>query len=266
MASCKKDENTDTVINNAKASMFAKIDGANWQAMNTQCVLSKSGITINGVGQGIPAISFIVADTSPGTHMLNINSENIGFLVNGFLQYTTFDDAFANGRVIFTSINMIDSLISGRFDFIGHSAYNNTYASVSDGIFTNLPLTVSLENISDSLIVDIDGVTFFADLVSAQLENNILSISGSDEDNTKKLVIKLPYDTPAGTYTFSQGGTFNGIYTTDSTWVSQTGVLNITKNNINNKHIEGTFEFEAAEFHTGNNKSFKNGIFTVDYY
>ncbi len=266
MVSCKKDEVKNTTVNPITANMCAKIDGADWQATSTECVLTKAGIRINGVGQGIPAISFLITDTIPGTHMLNINSENIGFLVNGPIQYSTFDDAFASGSVIFSSVNMVDSLISGSFNFIGHSLYNNTYSSVTDGEFINLPLTVNLDNLSDSLIVDIDGETFFADNISATVQNDILAISGSDEDNTEAVVIRLPYDTPTGTYQFSELGSFTGTYTTDSVWVSQSGVLNITKNNISNKHIEGNFEFDAKEFHTGNIKSFTNGIFTVDYY
>lgn len=266
VVSCKKDEKENTTVNLAATGMHASIDGTAWHAENTECILSKSGITIKGVGQGIPAVSFIITDTIQGTHMLNINSDNIGFLVDGPIQYTTFDDAFAHGSVIFSSINMVDSLISGNFDFIGHSMYNNTYSSVTNGVFTNLPLTVNLDNTSDSLIVDIEGETFFADLVSAQLESGTLSISGSDEDNTQTVVIRMPYDTPTGTYQFSELGSFTATYTTDSTWVSQSGVLNITKNNVTNKHVEGTFEFEGKEFHTGNLKSFTNGIFTVDYY
>ncbi len=76
----------------------------------------------------------------------------------------------------------------------------------------------------------------------------------------------MPFDTPVGNYTISQLGSFTGSYITDSTWVAQSGTLIITKNNISNKHIEGTFEFEAEEFHSGDNKSFTNGLFTVDYY
>lgn len=266
MISCKKDEVKNTIVNQESPGMYASIDGTEWQAKTTECVLSKSGITINGVGQGIPAISFLVTDTIVGTHMLNINSDNIGFLVDGFMQYTTFDDAFAHGSIIFSSIDMVDSLISGRFSFIGHSAYNHTYSSVTEGVFTNLPLTVSLDNLSDSLIVDIDGETFFAESVFASVQSGVLSISGSDEDNTQTVVIRLPYDTPTGTYQFSELGSFTGTYSTDSIWVSQSGVLNITKNNTANKHIEGNFEFDAKEFHTGNIKSFTNGLFTVDYY
>lgn len=266
LISCKKDEVKNSTVNQVSTSMYAKIDGTQWQANNTECVLTKAGIRINGVGQGIPAISFLITDTLPGTHMLNINTENIGFLVNGAVQYTTYTDAFAHGSVIFSSIDMVDSLISGSFNFIGHSTFNQTYSSVTEGVFKNLPLTVNLENLSDSLIVDIDGETFFAESVYASVENEVLSISGSDEDNTQTVVIKLPYDTPTGTYQFSELGSFTGSYITDSTWVSQLGVLNITKNNIANKHIEGNFEFDAKEFHSGNIKYFKNGIFTVDYY
>jgi len=76
----------------------------------------------------------------------------------------------------------------------------------------------------------------------------------------------LPYDAPAGNYTFSQLGSFTGSYITDSTWVAQTGNLIITKNHVTNKHIEGTFEFDAEEFHTGDVKLFRNGMFSVDYY
>jgi len=266
MISCKKDEVKNTIVNQENTSMHATIDGIDWQAKSTECVLTKSGIRINGVGQGIPAISFLITDTIEGTHMLNINTENIGFLINGFMQYNTYDDAFAHGSVIFSSIDMVDSLISGRFEFIGHSAYNNTYSSVNNGVFINLPLTVNLDNLSDSLIVDIDGETFFAESVFSSVENNILSIAGSDEDNTQTVLIKLPYDTPVGTYQFSELGSFTARFTTDSVWVSQSGVLNITKNNITNKHVEGNFEFDAKEFHTGDIKSFTNGIFTVDYY
>jgi hypothetical protein len=264
--SCKKEETKDTIINETRTSMYANIDGENWQAINTECILTKSGIEISGVGQGIPAISFLIADTIPGTHMLNINSDNIGFLIDGYKQYTTYDDAFAHGSVIFTSINMVDSVISGSFNFIGHSVFNNTYSTVSDGVFLNLPLTVQLDNLSDSLIVDIDGTTFFATKISAYIQDDILAISGSDDADSLTVTIQLPFDTPVGNYSFSELGSYTGIFTTDSVWVSQTGNLIITKNNIANKHIEGTFEFEAKEFHTGDIKSFTNGLFTVDYY
>lgn len=264
--SCSKDEPQTTVVNLGKTSMVANINGTPWEAINTECILSKSGITINGVGQGIPAVSFIITDTTPGTHMLNINSQNIGFLVDGYIQYTTFDDAFAHGSIVFSTINLVDSVISGRFDFIGHSQLNNTYASVTEGVFINLPLTVDLDNLSDSLIVDIDGETFFAQNVNAEVLNNTLSITGTDEDNLQTVIIRLPVETPVGTYQFTELGSYNGTYTTDSVWASQSGVLNVTKNNIANKHIEGTFEFIASEFHTGDIKDLKNGIFSVDYY
>jgi hypothetical protein len=263
--SCKKDA-PDTVVNDSRASMSATIDGTTWRAKNTEAVLSKTGLIINGVGKGIPAISFVVADTNPGTHLLNVETGNIAFLVDGFIQFTTFSDPYANGRIILSHIDMEDSLISGRFDFIGHSAYNDTYSSVTDGVFNNLPLRVDLQTLSDSLIVDIDGETFFATQVVAELNNNTLTITGTDEDNTQTVTIKFPYDLPTGIYQFTELGTVTGSYTTDSTWVSQIGSLNITKNQIANKHIEGTFEFDAKEFHTGNIKKLTNGVFSVDYF
>ncbi len=265
ISGCKKKDDETPSDSKPQASMSAKIDGVDWTATQMGCSIANDIGGIAGSALQKPSIVISIKNMAVGTFVLNQESESAGAVVDGNVTYTTNQDPQAGGTVIISSLNMTDSLVSGTFEFKAYSFFAKGFIQVTEGIFTNIPLsTTAPVTPNESLKVDIDGTTFTASSVSATNLMGKIIISGSDADYSTIVGITIPEDIEAGTYGFDM--TYIGQYTTGtSSLMANSGELIITNHDLTANKIEGTFNFEALNFITSETVSLTNGTFSVSY-
>ncbi|MCD4730713.1 MAG: hypothetical protein K8R74_08950 [Bacteroidales bacterium] len=268
LSGCHKEESEEPETN-PSASMSAKIDDVDWSATQAGCSISNGIAGIVGTAPQSQTIILTLSEFSEGIIPLEFNGTSVGAVTDGNVTYTTNSDPQTSGIVIITYINNADSLVSGTFEFYAYSPFGNGFVSVSDGNFTNVPFTNELPPIPDnSLVVDIDGSTFTPATVNASLLMGKIMISASNAQVTKTIGISIEENLTDGTYDIGgMFGSVSGQYNigTSVIMIANEGELVITKHDMNNNILEGTFEFEAAELIGTNSASLTNGNFVVNY-
>jgi len=268
LSSCDKEESEEPETN-PSASMTAKIDDVDWSANQTGCSVSNGQAGIVGVASQGQTITLSLNEFKEGITPLEFNGSSVGIVMNGNVTYATNADPDCNGIVNISSINTTDSVISGTFEFYAYSPFGKGFVSVSEGSFSNVPFTTELPATPDnSLIVDIDGSTFTASSVNAMVAMGKINISASDAQITQTVGITIDEGLEAGTYDI--GGFFGSVtgqynIGTEVLMMANEGEMIITKHDMENNILEGTFEFEASEMIGTNSASLTNGSFVVNY-
>ena len=95
-----------------------------------------------------------------------------------------------------------------------------------------------------------------------------INISASDAQITQTVGITIDEGLEAGTYDI--GGFFGSVtgqynIGTEVLMMANEGEMIITKHDMENNILEGTFEFEASEMIGTNSASLTNGSFVVNY-
>lgn len=270
ISSCKKDDsNEEEQPNKPAASMTAKIDDVAWSANQSGCTVTDGKGGIAGVGFQAPSIIISLDGFSENTYLLEFNGNSVGVVNDGNITYSTNSDPMAGGSVTITSINTTDSLISGIFEFTAYSFFNKGYISVTEGTFTDIPFTDELPGNSDnSFEVDIDGSAFIPVSITASNIMGQLIISASDAQVTKTIGITVNEDITIGTYEMAGlFGSVTGLYNIGTSIImpASSGELVVTKHDMDQNILEGTFEFEAEELLGTNSASLTNGSFSVMY-
>lgn len=119
----------------------------------------------------------------------------------------------------------------------------------------------------EGLRVTINGDAWTAPTATGASFGDNISITGADPTALKSLLLLVPANITAGTYTIEEFGniqcSYNGGLT--SSFASTSGKLVITEHNTGDKRIKGTFEFEAINVLSGGTGSFTEGEFNVVY-
>ena len=267
LSSCdKEDEEEQEPIT---ASMTAKIDDVDWSANQAGCSVTNGIAGISGTAPQSQTIVITLSEFKEGITPLEFNGSSTAAVTDGNVTYTTNSDHEAGGIVRITSINTTDSLVSGTFEFIAYSFFNKGYISVSEGNFSNIPFTNQFPATPDnSLEVDIDGSAFDVASVNASVLMGKIMISASNAQVTKTIGISIEENLTDGTYDIGgMFGSVTGQYNigTSVIMIANEGELVITKHDMDNNILEGTFEFEAAELLGINSASLTNGTFVVNY-
>jgi hypothetical protein len=263
---------------------YATIDGKLWNADSIQLVLvSSNGASVNGLSKTGEQISMLLPVFKVGTYNLNAQSVSYALYANLLTNVSNVyvsNSGTAGGTVTISSIDTINHLVSGSFEFTLANPADNSTKAITKGVFDYVPYTADTgiavvppptNGLKDTVQATIDGNKFFATDVEASITGappaEQLLIAGFS--GTQDVGLYLPPNITAGTYNLDFAtGQYIGIYNPDpaTTLLSQTGgTLTIISNNTTTKRIQGTFSFTATPTGSGVPANLTLGYFAVNY-
>jgi len=285
LVSCSKEvsrENGHTSGPGAKGDFYATIDGKLWNADSLQLIqVDNSGIvSISGLSVTGEVISMIVPVFKEGTYPLGglaLSYAEYGNLIVAPTKIYSSDGVNASGYITISSIDTINHLMSGSFEFTLADLSDNSTKTITKGIFSYVPYSGSYNpppngNLLDTLNAAIDGSPFNGAFVETSINNQgQLLIAGITSDTSKSIALLMPANVAPGTYNLDfTTGVYIGIYYPSSGANPLVSLLNgsitIISNNTLTKRIKGTFSFTATPAQGGGTPvKITNGYFSVNY-
>ena len=271
LSSCKKKEEEQPPTNNpttntSSALMKATKDGSAWQATTVGATIMNGKIVVTGMTSTDTLTLSLEGDTV-GTYGCYSSSLSAAAYGNGGTYDLITNQSQTGGQVIVTEINTTDSTVSGTFSFTVECIFNQTSAVFEDGVFTNIPFTSTLPGTPNNhMSVDVDGSTFTPTTITTSDYYGTLIMNGTTDGN-EAIGVTVPDNSTAGTYSTSSFGSYRIQYNVDqSTYLSvDGGTITITENDVNNKHITGTFSGTASNTGGTITRVLTNGSFDVYY-
>ena len=257
---------------------YATIAGKLWNADSIQLIVTGSnGVSINGISKTGDQISILLPDFKIGTYTLGGQSSSYALyanLLNSNANVYVSNAGAAGGTVIISSIDTVNRLVSGSFQFTLTNPADNTTETVAKGVFDYIPYVVGTIGLTppsgsskDTLEVTVDGNKFFASDVEVSDSAGQLLIAGFS--GTQDVGLFLPANITTGTYNLDfSTGIYIGVYNPDPsvTLLSQSGgTITIISNNTTTRRISGSFNFVATPVGSGPTANLTQGFFAVNY-
>jgi hypothetical protein len=258
---------------------YATIGGNLWNADSIELVLvSSNGVSINGLSKTGDQVSMLLPVFKVGTYTLNAQSVSYALyanLLDNVANVYVSNSGTAGGTVTLSSIDSVNHLVSGTFQFTLTNPADNSTRIITKGVFDYVPysgdtgtvITPPPGGLKDTLLVTIDSNKFIASDVQISNSGGQLLIAGFS--GTQDVGLFLPPTITAGTYNLDFAtGMYIGIYNPDpaTTLLSiSNGTVTIILNDTVNKRIEGTFNFVASPMGSGVTAKLTQGYFAVNY-
>jgi Family of unknown function (DUF6252) len=279
--SCSKEMSKEASHNAVptQGDFYATINGIQWNADSLQLVLvNNNGITISGLSKTGAEISMLLPEFKTGTYTLNAASLPFSFYVDVFGSLTDVyysNSGSATGTVTIASIDTINHLVSGSFQFTLMNPSDNSTKSVTSGVFSYVPYTGGTGNATppptstDTLRALTDGNPFNPFQITTDASSGQLVIAGITSDGTT-MALLMPDNVTPGSYSLDFGtGMYIGIFNPPGVTiglVSQAnGTLTIISHDMVAKRIIGTFSFIASPISSGTPVTITLGYFSVSY-
>jgi len=260
--SCTKEMSLEKGDNSVqtKGAFYATIGGSQWNADSLQLVqVSNGGVSISGLSKTGIEISMVLPVFKTGTYALSATSVPFAFYVNlnGSLSNVYYTNAgTASGTVTISSIDTVNHLLSGTFQFTAVNPSDNSSMTISSGVFSYLPYSGGTGSGNqtgsgkDTLKALVGNAAFNPYQITAIVNGDQLTIAGIATDGSG-LGLLMPDTIQVGTYNMDFGtANYVGVYEpqgSTGTLVSQAnGTLKILSHDIANKRISGTFSFIAT--------------------
>jgi hypothetical protein len=262
-----------------KGDFYATVDGKQWDADSLQLVqLNNYGVTISGLSKTGIEISMVLPEFKTGTYTLSAASIPFAFYVDllGSLTDVYYSNSgTAAGTVTISSIDTVNHLVSGSFQFTLVNPSDNSTKSVTNGVFAYIPYTGGTGPITqpgtalDTLTAKVGTSLFSPFQITSSAAGGQLVIAGITTDGAT-LALLMPDNVTAGSYDFDFGtGIYIGVYNPPGTTiglVSQaSGTLKIITHDTVAKRITGTFSFIATPITSGTPVTITEGYFSISY-
>jgi hypothetical protein len=254
---------------------YATIGGNLWNADSLQLVLvSSDGVSINGLSKTGDQISILLPAFKVGTYTLNAQSLSYALYATNTTNVYVSNAGTAGGSVTISSIDSVNRVVSGSFEFTLTNPADNSTETVAKGVFDFVPYTGGTGGVTpppgglkDTLEMLVDGNKFFASDVVISDSAGQLLIAGFS--GTQDVGLYFPTNITAGTYNLDfTAGLYIGVYNPDpsSTLLSQSGgTITIISNNTTTRRISGTFNFKATPLGSGPTANLTQGYFAANY-
>jgi hypothetical protein len=277
---CTKEVSKEGADNPVKGSgdFYATIGGNLWNADSLQLVLvSADGVSINGLSRSGDQISILLPVFRTGTYTLNAQSSSYALFTNlltSMANVFVSNDGTAGGSVTISSIDTVNRVISGSFQFTLTNPADNSTETVAKGVFDYISYTSGTLGVTpppgspkDTVEMLVDGNKFFAsDVINSDSAGQLL-IAGFS--GTQDVGLYFPSNITPGTYNLDfAAGVYIGVYNPDpsTTLLSQTGgTITIISNNTSSRRISGTFSFVATPVSNGPTVNLTQGYFAANY-
>lgn len=265
-------------IGTGAGDFYATIGGNLWNADSVQLVLvGADGISINGISKTGDQISILLPAFKVGTFTLGTQSTSYALYAN---LLTTSANVYvsnavgAGGTVTISSIDTVNRVVSGSFQFTLTNPADNSTETIAKGIFDYIPYNAGIVGVipspgapKDTLQVTVDGNKFFAsDVVISDSAGQMLVAGFS---GTQDVGLFFPANITAGTYNLDfNTGIYIGVYNPDPsvTLISQSGgTITIISNNTTTRRISGSFNFVGSPVGSGPTANLTLGYFAANY-
>jgi Family of unknown function (DUF6252) len=282
--SCSKELSKETgngTTQQVNGDFYATIGNVQWNADSVQQIqVSNGGVSITGISKTGGQISMILPEFKPGTYTLNAQSTSYALYVNlldAVPAVYISNQGTASGSVTVSSIDIVNKVMSGSFQFTLVNPADNSTKTITKGVFSYIPYTgdtsvvvVTPPGTADTLKATIDGSNIFsAAQVITSIQSGELIIAGLSSDQSQTLDLAMPANIIPGSYTFDiTGGLYFAAYMpslTVSLISSSGGTLTIISNDTVNKRIKGTFSFKGTAASGPQTASLTLGYFAVNY-
>jgi hypothetical protein len=261
----------------SKGDFYATIGGKLWNADSLELVsVASNGVSINGLSKTGDQISIILPAFKVGTYTLDAQSLSYALYANVLSGTSVFvsNAGTATGTVTIASIDTINQVVSGSFQFTLTNPADNSTENVTKGVFDYIPYSSGLVGPvptpgtpKDTIEMTVDGNKFFASDVETSDSAGQILIAGFS--GTQDVGLFFPADIAAGTYNLDfAAGLYIGVYNPDpsTTLLSQTGgIITIISNNTTTRRITGTFNFVATPVGSGPTATLTQGYFAANY-
>lgn len=257
---------------------YATIGGKLWNADSLQLVLvSNDGVSINGLSKTGDQISILLPAFKAGTYTLGAQSSSYALYANLLTPNSNVyvsNAGTAGGTVTISSIDSVNKVVSGNFEFTLTNPADNSTETVAKGVFDFVPYTAGVVGVipppgapKDTVEVTVDGTKFFASDVEISDSAGQMLIAGFS--GTQDVGLFFPSNITAGTYNLDfNTGLYIGVYNPDPsiTLLSQSGgTITILSNNTSTRRISGTFNFVASPVGSGPTANLTQGYFAANY-
>jgi hypothetical protein len=257
---------------------YATIGGKLWNADSIQLVLVGSGgVSINGLSRTGDQISILLPTFTIGTYTLGAQSTSYALyanVLNPNANVFVSNAGAAGGTVTISSIDTVNRVVSGSFQFTLTNPADNSTETVAKGVFDYVPYTEGILGtvpppgaLKDTLEVTVDGNKFFASDVEVSDSAGQMLVAGFS--GTRDVGLFFPSAITAGTYNLDfNTGVYIGVYNPDPsiTLLSQTGgTVTIISNNTTTRRISGNFSFVASPVGSGTTANLTQGYFAANY-
>ncbi len=257
---------------------YATIGGKLWNADSLQMVLvSSDGVSINGISKTGDQISILLPTFKTGIYTLGAQSSSYALyanLLNSNANVYVSNAGSAGGTVTISSIDTVNRVVSGSFEFTLTNPADNTTETVAKGVFDYVPYAAGTVGVvpppgaaKDTVQVTVDGNKFFASDVEITDSAGQMLVAGFS--GTQDVGLFFPSDITAGTYNLDfTTGLYIGVYNPDPsvTLLSQSnGTITILSNNTTTRRISGTFNFVGTPVGSGPTATLTQGYFAANY-
>jgi Family of unknown function (DUF6252) len=257
---------------------YAIIGGKLWNADSLQLVLvSPNGVSINGLSKTGDQISILLPEFKVGVYTLGAQSSSYALyanLLNSNANVYVSNAGSAGGTVTISSIDTVNRVVSGSFEFTLTNPADNSTETVAKGVFDYVPYAAGIVGVvpppgapKDTLEVTVDGNKFFASDVEISDSAGQMLVAGFS--GIQDVGLFFPSDITAGTYNLDfTAGLYIGVYNPDPsvTLLSQSGgTITIISNNTTTRRITGTFNFVATPVGSGPTANLTQGYFAANY-
>lgn len=276
---CKKDDDNKTAggggnNNSSSASMTCEVDSVPWSAATPSAGIINNVSNLTGIGADSSTITITIQETVAlnQSYDLGMNSGNAGVYNVPGASSAWVSHASPNtyGQLTITSMDTLNKKIGGTFSFKAWRATDNTYRTITNGLFSNVTYVTSVSGGgSNTFTIKIDNVTFTPALINGSLASGNIMITASDNQGSKSVGLTVPSTITAGTYPLELFTTYSAQYNPNSsTYTGATsGSLTITSHNTSTKLIVGTCNFVSEPFPAGGPPTYNltNGAFSITY-
>lgn len=269
----------------------ATINGQPWEASLRSASRGNRIITLSGTSASLQTLAITLGDSGVHTYRLAPNATNnfalftdaalsnpAPFLTNPFV---ITNPAFptvgsAGGTVSITAIDTVNRWMTGTFSFNALRATDGQTRTVTNGVFTQLPYSVTGGGggvpppaNNDTLYGDVNGTRFTpANIVAAAVPGSgTIAINGSDIATGRSFTITVPENITPGIYLMNASGILVA-YSASITqlYTATLGTLTISSHNTTTKRIRGTFNFTGTLLTGGTGTVLvTNGFMAVSY-
>lgn len=262
LASCKKD-------NDDGGSMTAKVDGVAWSADIVGATIIGDVMNITGQTNAGETITITIQDNQPDTFYLDGGHPHAAAYVphTGASGFTT-NSPGGFGVAVVSEINQSSKTLSGRFELFVVNPATGEQKQISEGQFSDVTFETQAPITGNStLSCKIDGQTFSPASVIATASGGKIIIAANSPDLNKTIGITVPAGAVTGSHDFEFFGDYVGQYNINqSTFlIADSGKVTISKHDLTNHILEGTFEFSATDLMFTTSADITAGTFKVFY-
>ncbi|MDD3740105.1 MAG: DUF6252 family protein [Bacteroidales bacterium] len=255
--------------------MFGLVNSTNWRSANPRAVLTETSLKVYGTSANGQTIILNINSGEVGEFVVSeFNGNYAEFIPNmsaGATRYSTSNSENGQGLIRISSIDEESRTVSGSFSFKAYRASDNTFKTVTDGNFSNVPYqfysvtdTSSFQSIFVFRESDYNWTT---ETITAERNDTAILIIGecSRTEAWQSVTLWMSPTISAGVHYITPSGPVyakfqQGFYE----YPAVNGSITIISNNTTEKKIKGTFFFNYLD-NDSQTQSITDGQFEVLY-